>query len=417
MKVWRLKKGADVRVRQGHPWVFAGELAHSAKEITPGELVELRDSSNHFIAYGYAHPTSQICFRKLTSHSRETDLLSVDFFLRRLQAAAEHRMASGFSEFSHRWLNAEADDVPGLVVDRFLTDKKNWIVVVQASTAGMDRALPNLFAALEELGTHLGGFTVVDSPTSRARTLEGLSLGEKRVVMGSVKEIYDADLRFIDGVRLRVDLAHGQKTGFFLDQQWNIKLLKGVLKHYFKRPSERIRILDICCYVGQWGAHSAAALMADGRVSQVTAVDSSEAALTFAKHNISRYASEVECVQGDVLEMLDQLPQEHFDLVICDPPAFVKKKADLDPGLRAYVKLNRSALKLLKPGGIFATASCSGLVKKSDWRSVLTQASLKSGRSFKQIFLGGHGPDHPLKPEFPEGEYLKCVIGRVQRPS
>lgn len=416
MTVWRLKKGADRRIRSGHPWVFAGELAHSAKEIAAGDLVELRNADHHFLAYGYGHPTSQICFRKLSSRSKEKDVLSVDFFQRRLQSAFEHRRAAGWSEFSHRWLFAEADGVPGLVVDAFLTVEQGWIVVVQASTAGMDKALPNVFSALEELGTQRGGLTVVDAPSSKSRVMEGLKIGEKRVVFGQARDVYDSDFRFLDDVRLRVDLAHGQKTGFFLDQQWNVHLLKQALKNSFKRPAGAVRILDVCCYVGQWGAHLAAALMSEGKTVEVTTIDTSEAALSFAKHNVSRYAGGVDAICGDALEVLGRLPPESFDIVVCDPPAFIKKRADLENGLRAYTKLNRDALKLVKPGGLYVGASCSGLVKAEDWRTVLSEASLKSGRVLRHLYLGGHGPDHPVRPEFPEGEYLKCFIARADLP-
>lgn len=412
MVTWRLKKGADRRIRSGHPWVFSSELAHSAKEIDAGSVVELRDASDHFLAYGYGHPSSQICFRKLSSLSREKDVLSVDYFQRRLQSAFDHRRAAGWSEFSHRWMFAEADGVPGLVVDSFLTTEQGWIVVVQASTAGIDKALPNVFAALEEMGTKVGGMTVVDSPTSKARVLEGLKLGDKRVVFGSAREMYDSEFRFLDDVHLRVDIGHGQKTGFFLDQQWNVHLLKRALKNSFKKPLEQIRILDVCCYVGQWGAHLAHALTSEGRLAHVTLVDVSEPALSFAKHNVTRYAGDVEVICGDALEVLGQLPPESFDVVICDPPAFVKKRADLEPGLRAYTKLNRDALKCLKPGGLYVGASCSGLVKGEDWRQVLSDAALKSGRSLRHLFFGGHGPDHPVRPDFPEGEYLKAFIAR-----
>jgi len=416
MKIWRLKKGGDRRIRAGHPWVFAGELNHSAKEADPGEVVELHDADGRFVAYGYAHPTSQICFRKLSSRSKEKDVMSVDFFSRRLQSATEHRRAAGWTNFSHRWLFAEADGVPGLVVDLYRTVDQGWIAVVQASTAGMDKALPNVFAALEERTPERGGLTVVESPSSKARVAEGLKVSEKRVVFGSPRDVYDADFVFTGDVRLRVDLMHGQKTGFFLDQQWNVGLFKHALKNIVKKPAEKVKILDICCYVGQWSAHSASALMGDGRVAQVTLVDASESALSFAKHNVSRFAGEVEAVEGDALEVLGAMEKDSFDVVICDPPAFVKKRADLEAGIRAYTKLNRDALKLLRPGGLYVASSCSGLVRDEDWRKILSDAGLKSGRCLRNLFKGGHGPDHPVRPEFPEGEYLKCEIIGVDQP-
>jgi 23S rRNA (cytosine1962-C5)-methyltransferase len=416
MKIWRLKKGGDKRLRAGHPWVFAGELGHSAKEISPGEVVELRDAQDYFLAYGYANPTSQICFRKLSTNSREKDVLSVDFFARKLRAAAFHRQAAGWDQFSHRWLFAEADGVPGLVVDLYRSVESGWIAVVQASTAGMDKALPNLFTALEQFGGPYRGLTIVDSPSSKARAAEGLKISEKRVASGGAREVYDGDFLFSGDIRLRVDLMHGQKTGFFLDQQWNVELLKQALKFNFKKPSEPVKILDICCYVGQWSSHTSAALMNSGRSASVTVLDSSDTALSFAKHNVSRYAADVQVVHDDALKAVGELAKESFDVVICDPPAFVKKKADLEAGVRAYTKLNRDALRLIKPGGLYVASSCSGLVRSGDWRQVMSEASLKSGKVLRRLYGGGHGPDHPVRPEFPEGQYLKCEIFTVEPP-
>ncbi|MGE4134045.1 MAG: class I SAM-dependent rRNA methyltransferase [Bdellovibrionales bacterium] len=412
MKTWRLKKGADRRIRHGHPWVFTGEVAHSTREVEPGEIVELRDSQDHFLAYGYAHPKAQICFRKLTGVEKERDVLSVEFFLRKLRAAYDHRKAAGWHEFSHRWLNAEADGVPGLVVDAYYSNAHSWIVVVQASTAGMERVRPNIFEALDALGSSRGGFTIVEAPSSKARAFEGLPVREKSMVSGVISEVYDGTLQFMDGVTMRVDLIHGQKTGFFLDQQWNISLLKKAVRNFVKKPNEEFRVLDLCCYVGQWSTHIGSALVETGHRVQTTLVDSSESALSFAKHNASLFSADVKPVCADVLEVLGQMDEAAYDVVISDPPAFVKKKADLEAGLRAYRKLNKEALKRLRPGGLFVASSCSGLVKAEDWREVLAEASLRSGRPIRQLFAGGHGPDHPVRPQFPEGEYLKCIIAR-----
>lgn len=416
MKIWRLKKGADRRLRQGHPWVFASELAHSAKEAKPGEIVELRDAAEHFLAFGYAHPSSQIAFRRLSSRSKENDVMSVDFFVRRLRQAREHRQWAGWTQFSHRWLYAEADGVPGLILDAFLTTNQGWVLVAQASTAGAELALPNLFEALQTFKKELGLMSVVEAPSSKARLLEGLEIGGKRRVSGDAENLEQVTIVLAHGLKLQTDLLHGQKTGFFLDQQWNAGLLNAAVKSQFRAGNEAVRVLDICCYVGQWGAHAAKTLNENERAAEVTLVDVSAPALKLAETNVSRFAGRAESVQGDALEVLGQLPPESFDIVICDPPAFVKKKADLEAGLRAYVKLNREAIKLTKPDGILVASSCSGLVKSADWRQVLLEASQKAGRMFRQIAQGGHGPDHPLRPEFPEGEYLKCVIGRVNYP-
>ncbi|NJL24831.1 MAG: methyltransferase domain-containing protein [Calothrix sp. SM1_5_4] len=149
---------------------------------------------------------------------------------------------------------------------------------------------------------------------------------------------------------------------------------------------------------------------------EVSLVDSSVDALKLASANVRDLGVEVHAAAADAMELLGEMDGESFDVVICDPPAFVKKKADSESGLRAYTKLNRDAIRLVKPGGVFVASSCSGLVKTDDWTRVLVDASAKAGRTFKQVLCGGHGPDHPVRPEFPEGQYLKCLIGRIEYP-
>lgn len=416
MKIWRLKKGADRRIRQGHPWVFASELAHSSKEVTPGEVVELRDGLDHFLAFGYAHPSAQICFRKLSGRSKERDVFSVDFFTRRLRAAREHRKNAGWTQFSHRWLFAEADGIPGLVVDAFLTTTQGWLVVAQASTAGADRALPQLFEALKSFEHELGLMSIIEAPSSKSRTSEGLAIGKKRLVSGGAEGLEDIEIVLVNGLKLRCDLLNGQKTGFFLDQQWNTRQLAEILKRQYAKREEPVRVLDVCSYVGQWAAQSAKALREVDSEAHVAVLDVSAEALKFAEMNLRGLASHVETFNGDALEMVGTMEPESYDVVICDPPAFVKKKADMEPGMRAYVKLVRESLRRVKPGGVLVASSCSGLVRGGDWRQVLADASGKSGRMFLQLAQGGHGPDHPVRPDFPEGYYLKCVTGRVDYP-
>jgi 23S rRNA (cytosine1962-C5)-methyltransferase len=416
VKIWRLKKGADRRLRQGHPWVFASELAHSSKEVTPGEVVEVRNAEDHFLAYGYAHPSAQICFRKLSGRRQESDVFSVDYFVRRLKHAREHRKNAGWTQFSHRWLFAEADGIPGLVVDAFLTSAQGWVVVAQASTAGADRALPQLFEALKTFEHELGLMSVIEAPSSKSRAAEGLKIEKKKLVFGGASDLHDAEICLVNGLKLRCDLLNGQKTGFFLDQQWNTRQLAEILKRQFAKREEPVRVLDVCSYVGQWAAQSAKALKEAESEAHVTMLDVSAEALKFGAINLRGLAEQVETVEGDALDKLGGLEAEAYDVVICDPPAFVKKKADMEPGMRAYVKLVRESLKRTKPGGVMVASSCSGLVRGADWRQVLAEASGKSGRMFLQLAQGGHGPDHPVRPDFPEGMYLKCVTGRVDYP-
>lgn len=403
-------------MRQGHPWAFASELNGSAKEISPGELIELRDGQDRFLAYGYGHPTSQISFRKLSSNSKEKDVFSSEFFVKRLRQARDHRLRSGWGRFSHRWLYAEADGVPGLIVDAFLTQAQGWIVVAQASTAGADRAMPELLKALATFEHELGLMSVVEAPSSKSRAAEGLAVLGKRLVSGAATGLERSMIVLSGGLKLECDLLNGQKTGFFLDQQWNAQLLNEALRAQFNKSENRVRVLDICCYVGQWAAHAATTLTQCEAEAEVTLVDVSVQALELASANLRGVSVKTETVCDDALKALGELPAASFDVVICDPPAFVKKKTDLENGMRAYVKLIRDSIKLLKPGGILVAASCSGLVKSADWDQILLEASQKAGRMLRTIHRGGHAPDHPVRPEFPEGEYLKCVIARVDYP-
>ncbi len=413
MKTWRLKKGAERRIRQGHPWVFTGELANSAKETAAGEIVELKDWENRFLAYGYTHPSSQICFRKLSGNAKETDVGTVDFFKRRLQTAHEHRANAGWADVSHRWVYAEGDGLPGLIVDAFQTPH-GWLAVVQCSTAGMESLKENIFSALKTF-EKFQPLTVIEAANSSARKAEGLAVGEKRIVHGQEIPLTRVELTLRHGLKLEADLVKGQKTGFFLDQQANAGALRGFISQQFQKSPARI--LDLCCYVGQWSAHTAHALKNVGTPeAHVTLLDSSASALELAASNVSRQGATVEAICGDVMKVLEDLEEQSFDVVISDPPAFVKKKADLENGLRAYVKLNQIAMRLVKPGGLFVASSCSGQVRVSDWNSVLRSASEKAGRGFRQLAGLAHAPDHPLRPEFPEGEYLKCAIGRIDYP-
>jgi 23S rRNA (cytosine1962-C5)-methyltransferase len=293
-----LKKGADRRLRQGHPWIFASELAHSAKEISAGEVVELQDSNGHFLAYGYGHPSSQIAFRRLSSRSKDKDVLSKEFFIQRLRQARAHRQMTGWSQFSHRWVYAEADGLPGLMLDAFLTVSEGWVVVVQASTAGAEHALPALYQALETFAPEFGLLTVIEAPSSKSRALEGLAIKERRKIFGAAEQLERCTILLVNGLKLQCDLLKGQKTGFFLDQQWNTRILREALQNQFAKSERPVRVLDICCYVGQWGAQSAFAL----KDAEVTLVDVSAAALELAKANVEALGARAETVCGDALD-------------------------------------------------------------------------------------------------------------------
>ena len=300
MKIWKLKSGSDKRFRAGHPWVYSNELAESPKGIEPGAMVELQDSNGKFLARGYGNPASLISFRSLTRDPSEVDPLSVDTLLKRLSQAADVRKKLGLHPYSYRLCFAEADRLPGLIIDRYVLNgasdgKPSQAFVIQAHTAGMDRVIPNLTQALQQLCQSLGGIAwdrtalvirndvgvrrlegLVEEPPKVLKEIPGLNLANVKVWIRSASALAGAQE---DGVLFHTDLIEGQKTGFFLDQSSNVQA--AIQRLGALVPEKKIRILDLCCYVGQWSTQLARFYKKAGYEVEVTIVDASATALAF----------------------------------------------------------------------------------------------------------------------------------------
>lgn len=428
-QTWRLSKPGEKRFRTGHPWVFSNELMQSPKGAMPGELIRLIDSENRFLAIGYAHPNSVISLRVLSY--RDESQIDGEWFKNRIRQASQLRALAqvdrqGDQWVSHRLIFAEADHLPGLIIDRYPVYGKDFdVFVAQTSTAGMDRLWPEILKGLEgfvaESGRDWSKTVVVLANDSKSRLLEGLAVEEKRIVHGP--ESFDAKLVDVvmqsshheaEAVKFAVDFIGGQKTGFFLDQRSNIQALSKLLEVFIASKAEKkIRVLDLCCYVGQWGTQIANVCKQFGVTAEVTSVDSSAKALELAKINVTAAGGICHAVKADVLGGLDVVENGKYDVVICDPPAFIKKKKDLPTGQAAYVKLNRESLAKLAKGGIYVSCSCSGLLTEEDFRNVLTKSvsAARFQKNMRWVFRGFHSPDHPQRPEFPQGTYLKSWIG------
>lgn len=426
---WVLKKGEDRRLRSGHPWVFSNELMSSPKGVLPGELVEVVDQKGHFLARGYGNPHSLIAFRAVSWSEGEKEILTPEFFVNRLIRAWKIRSLSGLHQ-SFRLCYGEADGMPGLVVDRYVTSK-GIVFAVQLLTAGMQKALfPHseiVFSALLERAQQEGLTTfnsnqmaVVIRNDVNIRKLEGLLVEEPKVLVNRMsvplKEIEIAidspDLS--DPVWMTVDLEEGQKTGFFLDQRGNIF----DIVEYLKRSSlpsianKRVRILDLCCYVGHWSTQLVRFLKTQNVSVDVHLLDISKEALRLAEMNVKRVSSATDKVtvhQADVLNTLDQFGDGQFDIVIADPPAFIKAKKDLPTGSHAYLKMNTHAFRLAAPKGVVVSCSCSGLMELDNFRDILRKAQVRQSMMMPSVVMGGHSPDHPIIMSFPEGIYLKMI--------
>lgn len=427
MIIWKLKSGAESKVRGGYPWAFDKEIETPIGQHKPGDWVELQDSKGEFLARGYGNPKSQISFRALSFDSTEKKILTPERIIEKLLHAWEYRKNFGFKN-SFRLCFGEGDFLPGLVIDYYLVEqnnKKAQVFAAQILTAGMDLALKNaekifenlVAIALEKKLSEISWSqtAVVLRNDVNVRKYEGLEIEPPRFIRSiNGFEFQKIDI-LLNNVKMQCDLYEGQKTGFFLDQNYNIALIENLV-HQMPSPTQgnnQIKILDLCSYVGHWSARLTQALKAKGFSVEAHLVDVSKSALTFAQFNAERAGASVVVHKLDVLKELDQLPDRAFDIVIADPPAFIKAKKDIPQGKHAYLKLMTSAFRMTKPGGIMASCSCSGHLTEEDLKEANRKAMLRNNLHAKLVLSGGHSFDHPTLLQFPEGNYLKMLVFRV----
>ncbi len=427
--VWKLRTGADKRIRSGHPWVFSNELAASPKGHHPGGVVELQDAKGQFLAYGYGNPHSLIAFRALSFSSQDKNPQDYLFLQKKILSAWAVRKSSGFKG-SFRLCFGESDYFPGLVLDYYLTEQKGQryqVFAAQVVTAGISEAIKDVaefFKGLVMLAKEQGlsdfsweQTAVVLRNDVGIRKLEGLTVDASKVI----KNIEGVHLEHIDIllnaaadedlVPMACDLVEGQKTGFFLDQTHNIFLAVNLFKKWaVQNKIKTVRVLDLCCYVGHWSTQISKAMKSIGVEVEVHLVDVSKTALAFAKENAQRQGAQVTVHEMDVLEGLVNLPRGHFDIVIADPPAFIKAKKDIPIGKHAYVKMNTQAFRVAKKNGFVASCSCSGLLEEEEFRDAIRKAALRNTSEVRSVLRGGHAADHPTLMQFPEGFYLKMYV-------
>jgi len=436
MVIWKLRQGADRRVRSGHPWVFSNELASSPKGIGLGSFVELQDARGGFIARGYGNPHSLISFRAVSFNPDELEPLSFLSLSKKVLHSWQVRENAGFRG-SFRLSFGEADFLPGLVLDYYLVEqngKQAQVFAAQLVTAGLDKALQDAegFFKLLVKGAQKANLTklgwaetaVVIRNDVNVRKLEGLEVQEPK----TIKAVEGIDLEKVDillnsasdggVIRMQCDLAKGQKTGFFLDQTQNIfqavQLFRNWAKAHPELKSKPIKVLDLCCYVGHWATQITRALKALGFEVEVHLADVSEPALQFAKLNAEREGATVTVHKVDVLDGLDKFEGRSFDIIVADPPAFIKAKKDIPTGCHAYLKLNTQAFRLIKPQRFVVSCSCSGLLEEEDFKEAIRKAIQRNNWQARNLTRGGHAADHPTIMQFPEGFYLKMFTHFVE---
>jgi 23S rRNA (cytosine1962-C5)-methyltransferase len=383
MKTIKLKKKEDRRILRGHPWVFSNELERVPGDAASGEIVDVVDSAGRFVGRGYLNPRSLIAVRILTRKQEEIDSA---FVRGRIAAARALRAMLGFGD-SFRAVFSEGDGLPGLIVDKFAD-----VLVVQSSTAGIDLLLDTIIEALRE---EYSPAAIVLRNDLASRGLEGLAQ-EKKIVFGSLP----GAVRFEEaGLAYEVDVMEGQKTGFFFDQRDNRQALQGLVQGR--------RTLDCFCYVGAWALNAARF-----GASEVIGVDSSQKAIDFAGRNAALNGLSVLFRTADVFDELRQLEKdrERFGCVVLDPPAFVKSRAKVREGLKGYKEINLRGMRLLEPGGVLVTCSCSYHVDQDLFTEMLIDAARSAGRQARLLEMRSQARDHPMLLAARETHYLKCAI-------
>lgn len=366
-----LKPKEDRRLLRGHLWVYRNELQKDPA-LPDGTLVDIFNESRRFIGRGFYQAEGGIAARILTRHQEEIDTA---FWRERLDAALAWREKIFAGSDVYRWIFGESDGLPGLVIDRY-----GSVVACSTSSVFYQQHAQGLLEALLRQPGITGGVLVYNN---------------HRITAGEVPERLQFEM---DGLQLELDLVHAQKTGLFLDQRRNSQAVRTF--------APGARVFDGHCYHGVWACHAAVA-----GASQVTAVDSSAAAIEQARRNAELNGVGDRCsfITGDVEEQL----KGTYDLVILDPPAFAKNRVAAKKAIARYQALNTNAMKAVAPGGMLITSSCSHFVSPEEFVEVLKRAAAAAKRQAWLVDLRGASPDHPVSLQMPETSYLKCAFLRV----
>lgn len=381
----RVSHRAASRVAAGHPWIYSSDVLDRG-QAQPGDTVAVFGPRGRLLGTADYSSSSQICLRMLSSRVETIDRPWLE---RKILAAIEFRRRLVENTEACRLVFGEADGLPGLVVDQY-----GPCLVIQALNQAMDRRLPVVAACLLDLVAPQAMVARNDAPV---RAKEGLPL-ETKVLSGEVPEL----VRFrMNGLMFHADLLHGQKTGLYLDQREN---------YLAAARYARGRVLD--CFTSGGGF----ALHVSPKAESVEGVDSSAAALKLAEAN--RQANRAENVrfrEADVFDLLAGYATagQKFEMVILDPPAFAKSRSALEGAARGYKEINVRALKLLEPGGVLVTCSCSHHLSEARFLEILAEASLDSARPLRVLERRTQSQDHPILLTVPETHYLKCIIAQV----
>jgi len=389
-----LKKREEKRLRNGHPWLFSNEVdvgRSPLKSYAPGQPEQIRTHGEEIIGCGYINPKSLNCVRVL---SRDPEaVIDAEFIGQRVRQAVASREQIYDAPF-YRAIYGEGDGLPGVVVDRY-----GDLLVMQVGTAGMDQLTDQLIDALR---AELKPSAILLRNDASARELEGLP----QYVEAAIGKVPDTVEVPEHGARFLTSPAQGQKTGWYFDHRAN--------RAQLLQWSSGGRVLDLFSYIGAWGVQAAVAGATD-----VTCVDSGESAILGVQTNaeLTGVADKVNTIRGDAMQVVKELRRdgEQYDVVVVDPPAFIKRRKDTQSGTEAYRRLNGVAMQLVADGGLLVSASCSYHFGRDKHLETLARVARGNRSQASIIWEGGQGPDHPRHPALPESAYLSTFFCRINR--
>lgn len=384
-----LNRKISNRVFNGHPWIFANEVNQVDGTAAGGEIVEVYTYDKKFIGKGYINPKSQILVRLLTREKQAE--INEDFFYNRLLEAWKYRSQLGYTE-NCRLIFGEADQMPQLIIDKF-----NDYFVIQTVALGIDLWKPAIVKALEKIFKPKGIYERNDVPV---RELEGLQQQK-----GFLSAPFDTNIEINEnGLKFNVDIANGQKTGYFLDQQDNRRAIQHIVKG--------ADVLGAFCYTGTFEIHAA-----HYGAKSVLGLDISENACTQATKNAALNGYEKIC-RFDCVNAFDVLKawgkeDKRYDVVMLDPPSFTKTRENIQKAITGYKEINLRGMKLIKPGGFLVTSSCTNLVQPDLFTEIIGMAAKDARRKLRQVVFQAQSADHPIIPGMENTNYLKFLIVQV----
>ena len=387
----RQEPWVELRSAAYHPFIYRRMVRHASPKALPGDLVAVYDKEGARFGSGFYNPRSQIAVRMLRFGTEDVDARFFESLLER--SVSLRRSVLGLDNNdtdTYRVVHAEGDSLSGLVVDRFAD-----ILSVEVFSLGVHRHIDSWLPVLHRL---CGTKRELVRADTRAKRQEGFD-AHARMSEPSFRSVQVRE----NGVRFAIDFERGQKTGFFCDQRDNRKRLGELVAGK--------RVLDVCSYTGGFSLYA----LTRGKATECTGIDLDEKAIDQARHNANLNQVRARWVHADAFTYMRQMAQNArtWDAVVLDPPKLIPTRRDYDEGKKKYFDLNRLALSLVEPGGLFLTCSCSGLMGGEDFEKLVSSAGRRVGRGLQILEIGGASPDHPVSPICPESRYLKAIWARI----